>query len=73
MYNLIEYSGDYLKTSVILWPFCRDVLAVVNDSAVTDFIEANAITDSFKVKLAGQNRQKWYRKCWNNGTIKISK
>ena len=28
MYNLIEYSDNYSKTSGILWQFCRDVPAV---------------------------------------------
>ena len=23
MYNLIEYNGNYSKTSGILWPYCR--------------------------------------------------
>ena len=28
MYNLIEYSDNYSKTSGILWKYCRDVAAV---------------------------------------------
>ena len=55
MYNLIEYSDNYSKTSRILWKYCRDVAAVNDDGAITDFTEANAI-DSFdlKVKLTSQ-------------------
>ena len=55
MYNLIEHSDNYSKASGILFQFCRDVLAVDNDGAVTDFTDTNA-TDSFnlKVKLTGQ-------------------
>ena len=49
MCNLIEYSDNYLKTSGDLQQFCRDVLALDNDGAVTDFTEANA-TDSFNLK-----------------------
>ena len=49
IYNLIEYSGNYLKTSGICkhlqhW---RDQPAVNND-AINDFIVANSITDSLK-------------------------
>ena len=36
MYNLIEYSKNYSKTSEILWQYCRDVPAV-NNVAITDF------------------------------------
>ena len=56
MYNLIQYSDNYWKTSGILWQYCRDVPAVDNDGAVTDFSEANATTDLFnlKEKLTGQ-------------------
>ena len=65
MYNLIEYNHNYLKTSGILWQFYRDVSSVNVDGAVIDFIEANAITESFslKVKLTGQignNRSKHF-------------
>ena len=42
---------------------------------ITDFTEANPTTNSFslKEKINRSNRQQWYRKCWNNGTNKISK
>ena len=52
MYNLIEYSDNFLKASGTLFQYCRDVRAVDNDGA---FTEAN-FTDSFnlKEKLAGQ-------------------
>ena len=65
MYNLIEYSDNYLKTSGILRQSCRDVLAVNDGGAITDFTEANATTDSFnlKVKLTGQTS--------NNGTKNV--
>ena len=78
MYNLIEYSDNYLKTSGILWQYYRDVLTVHNDDgddddyAITDFTEVNAAADSFSLKeiFNRSNRQHWYKKCWNNSTIK---
>ena len=55
MYNLIEYSDNYLKTSGILFQFCRNIPALDNDGAVTDFTEAN-VTDSLNLNknLTGQ-------------------
>ena len=70
MYNVIEYSDNYSKTSGILWKHCGNVLIVNNDGAITDFTEANATIDSFSLieNLTGQKD--------NNGTknveIKIS-
>ena len=49
MYNLIEYSDNYSKTSGILCQYHRDVPAVNNDGAIVGFTEANA-TDSFILK-----------------------
>ena len=49
MYNLIEYRNNYSKTSEILSQYCRDEPALAAN-AITDFIVANAITDSFKIK-----------------------
>ena len=46
MYNLIEYSNNYSKTSGSLWQYCKDILAVNNDGNIVDFNEANA-ADSF--------------------------
>ena len=56
MYNLIEYSDNYSKTSGILWQYCRNDPAVYDDGAITDFTGANAITDLFKIKekITGQ-------------------
>ena len=56
MYNLIEYSDSYSKTSGILWQYCRDEPALRDDDAITDFNAANAITNSFKIKekITGQ-------------------
>ena len=49
MYNLIEYSYNYSRTSEILWQYCRDEPASGHDGTIADFTEANAITDSFKI------------------------
>ena len=66
MYNLIEYSDNYSKTSGSLWQYCKDIPAVNNNGNIVDFNGANA-TDSFnfKTKITGQTD--------NNGSIKISK
>ena len=55
MYNLIEYSDNYSKTSGSLWQYCKEIPAVNNDGNIVDFNGANA-TDSFnfKIKIAVQ-------------------
>ena len=55
MYNLIEYSGNYSKTSGSLLQYCKDIPAVNNNGDVVNFDAANA-TDSFnfKTKITGQ-------------------
>ena len=55
MYNLIEYSDNYLKTSGNLWQYCKEIPAVDNDCGIVDFDGTNE-TDSFnfKTKITGQ-------------------
>ena len=55
MYNLIEYSDNYSKTSGSLWQYCKEIPAVNNNDEIVDFNGANA-TDSFnfKTKITGQ-------------------
>ena len=55
MYNLIEYSDNYSKTSESLWQHCKEMPAVDDTGAVTNFNGANA-TDSFNFenKITGQ-------------------
>ena len=50
MYNLIEYSDNYSKTSESLWQYCKDI-----NNAIVNFTENN-LTDSFpfKVGMTGQ-------------------
>ena len=42
MYNLIEYSDNYSKTSGSLWQYCKEIPAVNNDGNIVDFNGANA-------------------------------
>ena len=55
MYNLIEYSDIYSKTSGNLWQYCKGIPAVNDNGDVVEFNGANA-TDSFnfKAKIDGQ-------------------
>ena len=46
MYNLIEYSDNYSKTSESLWQYCKDIPAVNNHGDIVEFNGTNA-TDSF--------------------------
>ena len=49
MFNLIEYSGNYSKTSGSLWQYCKDIPAANNNGKTVEFNWANA-TDSFNFK-----------------------
>ena len=55
MYNLIEYSDNYSKTSGSLWQYCKETPAVDDNRNIVAFNRANN-TDSFnfKDKLTGQ-------------------
>ena len=55
MYNLIEYSDNYSKTSGSLWQYCKEMPAVNNNGDIVIFNGANA-TDSFnfKAKITGK-------------------
>ena len=67
MYNLIEYSDPYSKTSGILFQYCRDEPAKnVNNNNIefVDFTDSN-VTDSFNLKVTltgetGDNGTKKY-------------
>ena len=51
MYNLIEYSDNYAKTTECLWQYCEDIPARdANDDDIVIFADGNT-TDSFKFKL----------------------
>ena len=49
MYNLIEYSDNYAKTTGSLWQYCKDIPARGNNDEIAAF-DANNLTDSFKFK-----------------------
>ena len=55
MYNLIEYSDNYSKTSGSLWQYCKEIPAVNNHDNIVNFDGTNA-TDSFnfKTKITGK-------------------
>ena len=61
MYNLLEYSDNYSKTSGSLWRYCKDIPAV-NDSNI---VNSNHTYDTdlfnFKSEVTGQTD--------NNGEI----
>ena len=60
MYNLIEDSDNYSKTSGSLWPYCKEI-----PGNIVDFNGANAIDSfNFKTKITGQTAD--YN---NNGKI----
>ena len=64
MYNLIEYSDNYAKTTGSLWQYCKDILARNNNKEIIEFTGGN-LTDSFnfKVNFIGQTG--------NNGTKNV--
>ena len=64
MYNLIEYSDNYSKTSGSLWQYCKDIPAVDDNGAIINFDGTNDI-DSFKFKsnIIGKTN--------NNGIINV--
>ena len=55
MYNLIEYSDNYSKTSGSLWQYCKEIPAVNNTGNIVDFNESNAtVSFNFKTKITSQ-------------------
>ena len=61
IYNLIEYSDNYAKTTGSLWQYCKDIPARNANGDIAIFAENNT-TESFKfkAKITGQTG--------NNGT-----
>ena len=55
IYNSIEYSNSYSKTSGSFWQYCKDIPAVNNNGEIVNFA-VNNLTDSFnfKAKMTGQ-------------------
>ena len=56
IFNLIEYSDNYSKTSESLWQFYRDEPFLNVNGAIADFLANNNNSDSFKfkTKIAGR-------------------
>ena len=55
MYNLIEHSDNYAKTTISLWQYCKDIPARNNNNEITEFTAANTTdTFNFKAKITGQ-------------------
>ena len=57
MYNLIEYSDNYAKTTESLWQYCKDIPAGDANNEITEFRRGNT-TDSFNFK-AKITRSNW--------------
>ena len=52
MYNLIECSGAYSKTSERLWQYCLDEPALDNNKNIIDFSNINnSISIKFKLQI----------------------
>ena len=62
MYNLIEYSDAYMKTSGSLWQYYRNEPALDNNNNIIDFPANNNNSISFKIK------QQIIRETGNGGT-----
>ena len=55
MYNLIEYSDNYAKTTGSLWQYCKDIPARNNNNEITEFTGVNTPDSfNFKAKTTGQ-------------------
>ena len=62
MYNLIECSDNYAKTTGSLWQYCKDMPARNNNNNAIIFFAETNLTDSFNFKV------KFTGKTGNNGT-----
>ena len=56
MYNLIEYSDNYLKIYGSLWQYYRDEPSLNNADAVVDSIAGNHNSKLFKYKPTQNNK-----------------
>ena len=60
MYNLIEYSDNYLRTSGSLWQYCRHEPPLTDTSVIVDIFPGNSVSFKFRQKIIGRTD--------NNGT-----
>ena len=66
MYNLIEYSDNYAKTTGSLWQYCKDIPARDANNIIEEFTGGNTTNSfNFKAKITGRTG--------NNGSTKIFK
>ena len=55
MYNLVECSDNYSKTSESLWQYCKDIPPVNNNGEIVEFNGTNAADSfNFKTKITSQ-------------------
>ena len=74
MYNLIEYSDAYSKTSGSLLQYCRDELALDDNSNIIDFpTDNNSASFKFKQKTTGQTGKSSMKDVKIIVSLKISK
>ena len=74
MYNWIAYCDVYSKISGSLWQYYRNEPALDKNDNIIDFPTDNNNTSfKFKRQIIEQTGNSVNKKCWNNGTIKISK
>ena len=73
MYNLIEYSDNFSKTSGILWQYYKDEPALAKNGDLTDLMNVMSLVCLNLKKKNRSSMQQWNKKYWNNGTIKTSK
>ena len=73
MYNLIEYSDNFSKTSGILWQYYKDEPALAKNGDLTDLMNVMSLVCLNLKKKNRSSMQQWNKKYWNNGTIKASK
>ena len=50
MYNVIEYSDNYAKTTGSLWQYCKDIPARDANNEITEFRVSNTTDSSLKQK-----------------------
>ena len=68
VYNLIEYSDNYSKTSGSSWKCCKEIHAVNNADNIVNFSNTNT-TDSFKFKTKTTGQENDDREIKNFETL----
>ena len=85
LFNLIHYSDIYSKALEILWQYYKCEPALNDNNIIIGFPNDDNNSIFFKQQITRQARNSstnnemlnifkcWIMKCWNNGSIKISK